>query len=452
MTKSIRTVILAAGEGKRMNSRLSKMLHHLAGQPLLEHVIETAYQLEASQLPIVVIGHQGQKVRDALSHRLVTWVEQEQQLGTAHALLQALPHILDNEHVLVLYGDVPLISVETLKQLVMATPSDAVGMLVAYSYQPTGYGRIKRNGEGKVIGIIEEKDATEEEQLITEINPGIYFLPARYLKTWLPKLKNNNAQQEYYLTDIIAYAVKENISVHTVQPIIVEEILGVNDRIQLAHLERLYQRQQAERFMREGVTICDPARFDVRGEVHIGQDVQIDVDVILEGKVVIGDHCIIGPHTILRNVTLSDGVEVKANSMIDGAKIASDCVIGPFAHIRPGTVLASHVHVGNFVELKNSIIDEKSKINHLSYIGDGEIGKRVNIGAGTITCNYDGVNKHKTIIGDDAFIGSDTQLVAPVIIGAGAILGAGSTVTKDAPPHKLTLTHRLEQRTKESES
>ncbi|OGT42731.1 MAG: UDP-N-acetylglucosamine diphosphorylase/glucosamine-1-phosphate N-acetyltransferase [Gammaproteobacteria bacterium RIFCSPHIGHO2_12_FULL_37_34] len=446
--KSISTIILAAGVGKRMHSRVSKMLHYLAGKPLLEHVIQTAHHLDSTKPPIVVVGHQSKQLRDALSHCFVTWVEQEHQLGTAHALLQALPHVSDHDHVLVLYGDVPLISLETLKQLVTTTPSAAFGMLVAHSYQPTGYGRIKRNAKGRVIGIIEEKDATEEEQLITEINPGIYFLPARYLKKWLPALKNNNAQQEYYLTDIVAYAVQEDVSVYTIEPATIEEILGVNDRIQLAHLERFYQRQQAEQLMRQGVTICDPARLDVRGEVQIGQDVCLDVNVILEGRVVIGDHCIIGPHTILRNVTLGKGVEVKANSIIDGAEIASDCVIGPFARIRPGTVLASQVHVGNFVELKNSIVDEKSKINHLSYIGDGEIGKRVNIGAGTITCNYDGMNKHKTIIGDDAFIGSDTQLIAPVIIGEGAVLGAGSTLTKNAPAHKLTLTHRLEQRSK----
>ncbi|HLB41460.1 MAG TPA: bifunctional UDP-N-acetylglucosamine diphosphorylase/glucosamine-1-phosphate N-acetyltransferase GlmU [Gammaproteobacteria bacterium] len=450
--KSIRIVILAAGEGKRMKSQLAKVLHHLAGKPLLEHVIQAACQLNSAQSPIVVVGHQSQQIRDALAHYTITWVEQKEQLGTGHALLQAMPEFSDNSHVLVLYGDVPLISVETLKQLISSTPQDAIGMLTAHIFHPVGYGRIKRDDQGHVIGIIEEKDTTQQEQLITEINTGIYFLPVKYLKNWLPALKNNNTQKEYYLTDMIAHAVQENKSVYTLEPFIVEEALGINDRVQLAHLERFYQRQQAEQWMYRGVTLCDPARVDIRGEVHIGQDVLIDVNVILEGRVVIGNHCMIGPNTILRNATLGEHIEVKANSIIDGAEIASHCIVGPFARVRPGTVLATRVHIGNFVEIKNSTVDEKTKINHLSYIGDSDIGKRVNIGAGTITCNYDGVNKNKTIIGNDAFIGSDTQLVAPITIGEGAILGAGSTVTKNAPPHKLTLTHKLDQRSIDDKS
>ncbi|OGT37729.1 MAG: UDP-N-acetylglucosamine diphosphorylase/glucosamine-1-phosphate N-acetyltransferase [Gammaproteobacteria bacterium RIFCSPHIGHO2_12_FULL_37_14] len=448
--KSICIVILAAGEGKRMKSRESKVLHRLAGESLLKHVMKTVGSLEIARPPIVVISQQGQPVRQAFAHVPITWVEQKEQLGTAHALLQALPEISDEDHVLVLYGDVPLISVETLNQLMTTTPDDAIGMLTARVYHPMGYGRVKRNLQNQVIGIIEEKDATQEEQLIDEINSGIYFFPAKNLKKWLPELKNNNTQKEYYLTDIIARAVQDNKHIHTVEPVIPEEVLGVNDGMQLAHLERFYQRQQAEKFLRQGVFLSDPSRFDIRGDVVIGQDVRIDVNVILEGKVVIGDHCIIGPNTILRNVTLGESVEIKANSMIDGAVVSANCIVGPFARLRPGTVLAAQVHVGNFVELKNSTVDEKTKINHLSYIGDCEIGKSVNIGAGTITCNYDGVNKHKTIIGDGAFIGSDTQLVAPVTIGEGAVLGAGSTVTKNVPPHQLTLTHKLEQRSKEN--
>lgn len=448
--KSIRTVILAAGEGKRMRSHTSKMLHCLADKPLLLRVIETANKVNTSKDSIVIIGHQGEQIQKALTHCSVTWVKQEKQLGTAHALLQALPHLADDDQVLVLYGDVPLISVETLQQLIAITPEDAIGMLVAHIFQPTGYGRIKRNAEGQVIGIIEEKDATQEERLITEINPGIYLFPVKFLKKWLPELKNNNAQQEYYLTDLIAHAAQENMSIKTLEPKMLEEIMGVNDRVQLAHLERFYQQKQAEHLMYLGVTLRDPARFDLRGEAQIGQDVVIDVNVILEGKIVIGNHCTIGANSILRNAIIGDHVEIKANSIIEGAEIASHCIIGPFARLRPGTKLAPHVHVGNFVELKNSVIDEKTKINHLSYIGDSEIGKRVNIGAGTITCNYDGVNKHKTIIGDDAFIGSDTQLVAPIIIGEGAVLGAGSTLVKDAPPRQLTLTHKLKQRSKDN--
>lgn len=443
---TIRVIILAAGQGKRMNSNLPKVLHKLAGRPLLEHVIHTALRISPSTPPVIVYGHQGKILHDTFSHYPVLWAEQKEQWGTGHALRQALPEIADDERVLVLYGDVPLISGDTLKQLIDTTPSNAIGMLTAHFVNPAGYGRIKRNKNNKIIGIIEEKDTTANERAITEINPGIYLVDAKRLKKWLPQLKNKNVQREYYLTDIITIAVKEKIPVHAVQPAVLEEILGVNDRAQLAYLERFYQRQQAEKLMQNGVTIYDPARLDIRGEVHAGCDVVIDVNVILEGSVVIGNGCVIGPNTILRHVVLGDRVDIKANSVIDGAEIAADCIIGPFARIRPGTVLEPHAHVGNFVEVKNSEIGESTKINHLSYVGDSEIGKRVNVGAGTITCNYDGVNKHKTIIGDDVHIGSDTQLVAPVTIGAGATIGAGSTITKDAPPHQLTITTKLEQR------
>ncbi len=442
-------VILAAGQGKRMHSVIPKVLHTLAGKSLLEHVIDTALRVSDETAPIIINGHQGSKIVDALSHYKVRWIEQKEQLGTGHALLQALPAISDDSRVLVLYGDVPLISLQTLKTLISQTPNNAIGMLTAHLPNPTGYGRIKRNKQNHIVGVIEEKDATPDEQSITEINSGIYLVPAAYLKKWLPLLKNKNAQNEYYLTDIIALAEKEHISIHAVAPQYIEEILGVNDRLQLAQLERFYQKQQVENFMRLGVTFYDPARFDLRGVAEIGRDVTIDVNVILEGRVVIGDECEIGPNVILRNTEISARTKVRANSIIDGAEIASDCLIGPFARIRPGTVLTSHVHVGNFVEIKNSVIGDRSKINHLSYVGDSEIGKQVNIGAGTITCNYDGVNKYKTIIGDTAFIGSSTQLVAPVRIGEGATIGAGSTITEDAPSHQLTVARARQQTIKD---
>lgn len=436
---AIQAVILAAGQGKRMHSSLPKVMHALAGRPLLAHVIQTAETAAPASVPIVVYGHLGDLLREKMGRYNVRWVEQKQQSGTGHALLQALPEIAAPDQVLVLYGDVPLISLPTLKKLIDTTPANAVGMVTARLAQPAGYGRIKRDQHGRITGIVEEKDASEQERAITEINSGIYLIPAAFLHKWLPAIRNDNAQKEHYLTDVITFAVRENIAVHAVQPDYHEEILGVNDRAQLAHLERFYQRRMAETLMRQGVTLYDPARLDVRGEVETGRDVIIDVNVILEGRVVIGDGCVIGANSILRDATLGKGVEVRPDSIIDGAVIAADCVIGPFARIRPGTTLAEKAHVGNFVEVKNSQIGAGSKANHLSYIGDSEVGKHVNIGAGTITCNYDGVNKHKTTIEDDAFIGSNTALVAPVTIAAGATIGAGSTITQHAPAHKLTL-------------
>jgi bifunctional UDP-N-acetylglucosamine pyrophosphorylase / glucosamine-1-phosphate N-acetyltransferase len=432
-------VILAAGQGKRMRSNLPKVLHRLAGKTILEHVIDTAAQLAPQRPPIVVYGHQGDAVRHALANVNANWVEQTEQLGTGHALQQALPQLTPDGRVLVLYGDVPLISQNTLSNFITRTPANAVGIITAELTNPHGLGRIIRDEKNNIIDIIEEKDATKEERAIQEINSGIYLIPARYLQQWLSKLHNKNAQQEYYLTDIIKMAVHENIPIHSEHPDHYEEILGVNDRLQLAALERFYQRQQAEKLMRQGVTLRDPARFDLRGELTIGQDVVVDINVIVEGRVTIGNHCTIGPNCILRNVVLGDHVEIKANSFIDGAEIATHCTIGPFARIRPGTILASHVEVGNFAEIKNSLVGQASKIHHVSYIGDSEIGKQVNIGAGTITCNYDGVNKHRTVIGDNAFIGSNTEIVAPVRIGEGAMIGAGSTITEDAPAHQLTL-------------
>ena len=443
---SIQAVILAAGQGKRMHSSLPKVLHPLAGKSLLEHVIHMALRIAPDVSPFIVYGHQGDILQDKLTHYNVHWIEQKEQLGTGHALAQTLPDMKNDDLVLVLYGDVPLIAEQTLRQLMQTTPEDAIGILTAHVSDPTGYGRIKRDEQNHIIGVVEEKDASKKELAITEINSGIYFVPAHFLKKWLPMLDNKNAQREYYLTDIIALAVQEKKTIHAVQPGVNEEIFGVNDRVQLAYLERFYQMSYAEKLMRQGVTIYDPTRFDIRGEVQIGRDVVIDVNVILEGRVIVGNNCVIGPNVLLRNVELGEHVEIKANSVIDGAEIASNCVIGPFARIRPGTVLAEDVHIGNFVEIKNSEINQSSKINHLSYIGDSEVGKRVNVGAGTITCNYDGANKYKTVIGDDVHIGSDTQLVAPVSIGEGATIGAGSTVTKNVPPNELTLTGRIEQR------
>lgn len=443
---AIQVVVLAAGQGTRMCSSLPKVLHHLGGKSLLERVISTAASVSNKANSIVIYGHEGAQLRAALASTAVKWVEQKQQLGTGHAVQQALPEINDQDRVLILYGDVPLISEATLKKLIDKTPANALGMLTATLSQPKGYGRIKRDAQNQVTGIIEEKDATPEERVITEINPGIYLVSAALLKKWLPTLKNTNAQKEYYLTDIIALAAKEGVAIYTVQPEAVEEILGVNDRVQLAQLERFYQRQQAEKLMRAGVTMMDPARIDIRGEVQIAQDVVLDVNVILEGEIKIGAGSVIGANCVLRNVTIAERVEIKANSVIEDAKIGSESIIGPFARIRPGTELAEQTHIGNFVEVKNSKIGVGSKVNHLSYVGDSEIGKHVNVGAGTITCNYDGAYKHKTIIHDDVHIGSDTQLVAPVTIGEGATIGAGSTITKDVPPHELTLSHHLEQR------
>lgn len=443
---TLNTVILAAGKGKRMHSELPKVLHKLAGKPLIEHVIQTVNSLHPETAPIVVYGHQGERVKKSLDYLNATWIEQTEQLGTGHAVLQTLAHLPENGRVLIVCGDVPLIETNTLKHLINETPDDALGMITAELPDPTGFGRIVRNNKNNITAIVEEKDATAKQKTITEINTGIYLVSVNDLKKWLPQIKNNNAQQEFYLTDLIALAVKDNIEIHSIAPKHYEEILGINDRLQLACLERFYQERFAEKLMLSGVTLLDPHRFDVRGDVHIANDVVIDINVILEGHVKIGKGCVIGPHTLLRNVTIGDNVEIKAHSVLDGAEVGDHCVIGPFARLRPGTVLSPQSHVGNFVEIKNSLIGTASKVNHLSYIGDSNIGQHVNIGAGTITCNYDGINKHKTTIGDHAFIGSNTELVAPVTIGEHATIGAGSTITRDAPANQLTLC-RGQQRT-----
>lgn len=442
---SIQVVVLAAGQGKRMHSKLPKVLHTLAGKSLLERVIDTAEKIATTQ-PIVIYGHQGNELQAAIAHRAVKWVHQAEQLGTGHAVLQALPVINPGDHVLILCGDVPLISAETLQRFINAMQANEVGMMTATTDNPFGYGRIKRDANNRVIGVVEEKDATAEEKKIQEINTGIYLVSSKFLREWLPKLQNQNAQHEYYLTDIILRAVENNIMIHTTQPESTDEIMGVNDRVQLAYLERAQQMKIAEQLMRSGVTLRDPARLDVRGNVTIGKDVIIDVNVILEGQVTIGDDCVIGPNTYIANSTIGKGAKINANSVIDGAAIGEHCTIGPFARIRPESILAEKVNIGNFVEIKKSVLGAGTKAHHLSYLGDSDIGHGVNIGAGTITCNYDGVAKHKTIIENDAFIGSCTQLIAPVTVGEGATIGAGSTITHDAPAHKLTLS-RVQQQT-----
>jgi len=441
-------VILAAGQGSRMRSQLPKVLHKLAHKPLLTHVIDVAVQLSAQDIH-VVYGHGGEVVRDALSDRNVSWIKQEEQLGTGHAVAQAVPHLIDDHIVLVLYGDVPLTSRGTLQQLLEQVSASSMGLLTAVLDNPHGYGRIVRNSDNVVQCITEEKDATAEIRKISEVNTGILAVSGGKLKEWLGRLKNNNAQGEYYLTDIIAMAVNDGIEVKTSHASAVEEVEGINNRSQLARIERYYQLQQAEQLMAVGVTMKDPARFDLRGTVESGTDVIIDVNVVLEGDITLGNNVEIGANCIITNSTIGDGCEILPNSVIENAILGSQCTIGPFARIRPDTQLADNVKVGNFVEVKKAQVGKGSKINHLSYVGDSIVGKDVNIGAGTITCNYDGANKHLTEIGDGAFIGSDSQLVAPVKIGAGATIGAGSTITSEAPADKLTLT-RSKQRSIDS--
>src|SRR3990172_6194703 len=435
---SLSVIILAAGQGKRMYSSLPKVLHLLAGKALLEHVINTALQLSPQQI-LVVYGHGGNAVPAWLDHLPVQCVEQAEQLGTGHAVMQAMPQVANGDTVLILYGDVPLISLSSLQQLLVAASHNSVGLLTVCQDNPAGYGRIVRDKQNNVVRIVEEKDASPAEREVTEVNTGIMAMNADRLRTWLALLNNNNAQGEYYLTDIVAHAVSDSVTINTVMPDNVMEVLGVNTKAQLAELERYYQRTQAEYFMQQGVTVLDPQRFDVRGELSCGSDVVIDVNVIFEGQVTLGDRVRIGPNVWIRNAKIGADVEVLANCVIEDAAIEAGCRIGPFARIRPETKLGPDVHIGNFVEVKKSTVGQGSKINHLSYVGDSTIGKEVNVGAGTITCNYDGANKHQTIIGDDAFIGSGTQLVAPVEVGAGATIGAGSTICRDAPAGELTL-------------
>jgi bifunctional UDP-N-acetylglucosamine pyrophosphorylase / glucosamine-1-phosphate N-acetyltransferase len=431
-------LILAAGEGTRMRSHLPKVLHPLAGRPLLTHVIETARSITPDEITIVY-GHGGEQVCKSLAADDLDWVEQAERLGTGHAVMQAIPQLQRVEQVLILYGDVPLISGSTLVSLLAANHASDLALLTVDLPDPTGYGRILRDREDRVVRIVEQKDANERELGICEINTGIMAVKRSRLEAWLKRLENNNAQKEYYLTDIIEMAVADRVNIQVVHPVCEEEVMGVNDRKQLAHLERYFQRQVADELMQSGATLADPTRIDVRGNLKVGRDVFIDFNVLIEGDVTLADGVQIGPNVCIKNSTVGADTQIFANSVIEDAEVGQTCRIGPFARIRPETTLSDHVHVGNFVEIKKSQVASKSKINHLSYIGDSSVGCEVNIGAGTITCNYDGVHKHRTVIGDRAFIGSDTQLVAPVTVGEGATIGAGSTITKDTPENTLTL-------------
>lgn len=436
---SIKTIILAAGQGTRMRSKLPKVLHQIANRPLLQHVYDTSLQIPDNHIH-VVYGHGGETVKERLSHFDAVWIEQKQQLGTGHAVQQAIHHVNDADTVLILYGDVPLLKVATLHTLLANVSDSSLALLTVILDDPTGYGRIIRDHDNQVVKIVEQKDATPEQLKINEGNTGILACKGHQLKDWLSRLSNHNAQNEYYLTDIIEMAVSDGLLVKTTQTNSQDEVLGVNNRNQLAHLERVYQWQQADYLMTHGVTLRDPARIDVRGQfLELGQDIEIDINVIFEGQNKIGSNVKIGANCILKNVEIADDVEILANSLLENAVVGVGSRIGPYARLRPDTQIADHVHIGNFVEIKKSNIASGSKINHLSYIGDSEIGSKVNIGAGTITCNYDGVNKFKTIIEDGAFIGSDTQLVAPVKVGKNATIGAGSTITKDTPAEQLSL-------------
>jgi bifunctional UDP-N-acetylglucosamine pyrophosphorylase/glucosamine-1-phosphate N-acetyltransferase len=435
----IKTVILAAGQGTRMRSSKPKVLHKVAERALLHHVYDTSTELENNSI-VIIYGHGGELVKNELQTLNAEWVEQKEQLGTGHAVQQAENFINDEDKVLILYGDVPLLKKTTIDKLLENVSQKSIGLLTVNLDDPTGYGRIVRDNDGKVLKIVEEKDTNQEEKLIIEGNTGIIATPGNLLKQWLSKLENGNAQKEFYLTDIIEMAVKDGVEVKTNQPDTQDEVLGVNDRTQLAHLERVYQLEQAETLMVHGVALRDPARIDVRGKFsQLGKDIEIDVNVIFEGINKIGNNVKIGANCILKDAQIGDGVEILANCIIDNAIVGEQSRIGPFARLRPLAELASEVHIGNFVEIKKATVAKGSKINHLSYIGDAEIGSKVNIGAGTITCNYDGVNKFKTVIEDGAFIGSDSQLIAPVTIGKGATIGAGSTITKDSPENQLTL-------------
>jgi bifunctional UDP-N-acetylglucosamine pyrophosphorylase/glucosamine-1-phosphate N-acetyltransferase len=431
-------IILAAGQGKRMKSRLPKVLQPLAGRPLLKHVIDTAQALQPRDIH-VVYGHGGEQVREALKSERVSWVGQREQLGTGHAVMQALPQLPDDRMVLVLYGDVPLIRRGTLEALVRLAGAHSIGLLTMLLDDAAGYGRIVRDARGRVRRIVEQKDASKAQLKIREGNTGVMAVPAKLLKKYSSKLKNKNAQREYYLTDIVAMAVKDRIEVRPLIAPTVAEVLGVNDKAQLAEVEALRRAQVARDFMLAGVLLADPARLDVRGVLQHGDDVSLDVNVVLEGDVELGHRVRIGPNCFIRNAQIGDDSEVQANCVIDGASIGQACIVGPFARIRPGTTLARGAHIGNFVEVKNSRVGEGSKANHLTYLGDSVVGKDVNVGAGTVTCNYDGANKSQTHIEDGAFIGSGSMLVAPVRIGASATIGAGSTITKDAPSGQLTL-------------
>lgn len=441
---NLTVVVLAAGAGTRMHSAIPKVLHPIGGKPMLGHVLDAAFALQPTQM-VVVYGHGGELVRQSMSDRRVVWVEQMERLGTGHAVAQAMPHIPDENVVVVLYGDVPLIDPNTLRQLVAGAQRGELAVLTTHLNQPAGYGRMVRDAQGKLMRIVEEKDASVDQKRINEVNTGFLAAPGKLLCAWLSRIDSRNAQHEFYLTDVIGLAYDAGCAISTLQPGSEDEVLGVNNRVQLADLERRYQRRQAERLMLAGVTLLDPTRLDIRGQVEAGTDVVIDANVILEGQVKIGNRVRIGANVILRNSRIADDVEIFPNSIIEESTVGAQSRIGPFARLRPETILADHVHVGNFVEIKKSDIGARTKMNHLSYIGDSTIGVDVNVGAGTITCNYDGANKHRTVIGDRVFVGSDTQLVAPVTVHNDATIGAGTTVTKDVPEGVLCISRVTQQ-------
>ncbi|NIG79667.1 bifunctional UDP-N-acetylglucosamine diphosphorylase/glucosamine-1-phosphate N-acetyltransferase GlmU [Klebsiella sp. Ap-873] len=436
-------VILAAGKGTRMYSDLPKVLHTLAGKPMVQHVIDAANKSGAQRVNLVY-GHGGDLLKQTLNDDALNWVLQAEQLGTGHAMQMAAPFFADDEDILMLYGDVPLISLETLQRLREAKPQGGIGLLTVKLDDPTGYGRIAREN-GKVVGIVEHKDASEAQRKINEINTGILVANGADLKRWLGKLDNNNAQGEFYITDIIALAHGEGREIAAVHPDRLSEVEGVNNRLQLSRLERVYQTEQADKLLLAGVMLRDPARFDLRGELTHGRDVEIDTNVIVEGRVTLGNRVKIGTGCVIKNAVIGDDCEISPYTVIEDATLEAACTIGPFARLRPGAELAEGAHVGNFVEMKKARLGKGSKAGHLSYLGDAEIGDNVNIGAGTITCNYDGANKHKTIIGDDVFVGSDTQLVAPVTVASGVTIGAGTTVTRDIAENELVIS-RVKQK------
>lgn len=435
---SLHIVILAAGQGKRMNSALPKVLQPLGDRPLLSHVVDVAGTLEPARIH-VVHGHGGEAVRSVLGHLDVNWVHQAEQLGTGHALAQAMAVIPEDARVLVLYGDVPLVHPDTLSRLVTAAGDDKLALLTVTVADPGGYGRVLRSADERVVGIVEDRDASADQKRIREINTGLLCAQARHLRAWLPQLSDANTQGEYYLTDCIGLAAGTGVTIVADQPGTVAETQGINNRLDLACAERLYQRRQAERLMAEGLMLRDPGRFDLRGSLRASRDTHIDVNVVIEGDVVLGEGVSIGPNCVLRDCRVGDRTRIEPHTMIEEATIGADCQIGPFARLRPATHVADQAKIGNFVEIKKTDLGVGSKINHLSYVGDAQVGRDVNVGAGVITCNYDGVNKHLTTIGDAAFIGSDCQLVAPVAIEAGATIGAGTTLTQNAPAGKLTV-------------
>ncbi|WP_417441147.1 bifunctional UDP-N-acetylglucosamine diphosphorylase/glucosamine-1-phosphate N-acetyltransferase GlmU [Idiomarina sp.] len=434
----LRVVILAAGKGTRMRSELPKVLHKVANKPMVEHVIDTARSLKPDAINLIY-GHGGDQLKQAVAGDDLTWVEQREQLGTGHAVQQVIPHLKSSEKVIILYGDVPLLTESTLIKLVTASANTSLGLLTMTLAEPTGYGRIVRNERRSVTGIIEQKDANAQQLAIKEVNTGIMIADSDKLKSWLENLSNDNAQKEYYLTDIVAMAAREGVNIATAQPDNAQEVEGANNRQQLASLERALQQRQAEELMTQGVTLIDPARFDCRGKLSAGSDVTIDINAVFEGNVVLGDRVVIEPNCVIRNSVIGDDTVIRANSHIEDAKVAKGCKVGPFARLRPGAELADEAQVGNFVEMKKSRLGKGSKASHLTYLGDTQVGEYANIGAGTITCNYDGVNKALTEIGDGAFIGSNSSLVAPVSIGKNATVGAGSVITRAVADEELAV-------------